>query len=246
MRVRGDKAPAKFSIEPQPNKPGFVLVRFFENVVPTEGGYEYDEFHLELFDTGQDDVEGNFNNLLDIAKILEEMRDPDINTLRMYLNSFIRGFSPGTLPDKESWHEAGTASRQGRDIGNLIFANMAVAGQIDNATVVEKFHIFPSWDEHWTGRAGSILIDNNVAFRALHNMETKSPLRPSEDTKGEYWERIGRPSDSSWTQPLCITEAYRATDMVMHKNKKWISDIDDNIYEPGIYGWSQTKKVKLQ
>ena len=36
MRVRGDLAPSNaFSLEEQPKKPGFVLVRFYGNVEPS-------------------------------------------------------------------------------------------------------------------------------------------------------------------------------------------------------------------
>ena len=57
MKVRGDNAPANaFSLEEQPDKPGYCLVRFYENVAPfseTQGeltisGFEYDEYYLEL------------------------------------------------------------------------------------------------------------------------------------------------------------------------------------------------------
>lgn len=57
MKVRGDNAPPNaFTIEEQPKKPGYVLVRFFEHVAPFEetkdgltiSGYEYDEYRLEL------------------------------------------------------------------------------------------------------------------------------------------------------------------------------------------------------
>ena len=57
MKVRGDNAPANaFSLEEQPDKPGYCLVRFYENVTPfsetqgelTVSGFEYDEYHLEL------------------------------------------------------------------------------------------------------------------------------------------------------------------------------------------------------
>ena len=55
MKVRGDNAPANaFSLEEQPDKPGYCLVRFYENVAPfsetqgelTVSGFEYDEYHL--------------------------------------------------------------------------------------------------------------------------------------------------------------------------------------------------------
>lgn len=82
MKVRGDLQPSNaFSMEEQPNKPGFYLVRFYENAVPFEetkdgltiSGWEYDEYHLELSDTGnlQDDILSNFDYLLSQAKLDE-------------------------------------------------------------------------------------------------------------------------------------------------------------------------------
>ena len=52
MRARGDSNPGSYSISQQPKKPGYVLVRFFENARQATGedasGWEYDEYHLEL------------------------------------------------------------------------------------------------------------------------------------------------------------------------------------------------------
>lgn len=82
MKVRGDNAPANaFSLEEQPDKPGFCLARFYENVAPfseTEGeltisGYEYDEYYLELpfYDGISDDILGNFDGYFAQAKLAE-------------------------------------------------------------------------------------------------------------------------------------------------------------------------------
>jgi len=69
-------------MEAQPQKPGFVLVRFYENVKPFEetrdgltiSGYEYDEYHLELADTGdlQGDILNLFEYYFEVAKQQEE------------------------------------------------------------------------------------------------------------------------------------------------------------------------------
>lgn len=82
MRVRGDNAPSNaFSLEEQPNKPGVALVRFYENAETFEekrdeltiSGWVYDEYHLELADTGSlsEDVLANFDTLLAQAKAAE-------------------------------------------------------------------------------------------------------------------------------------------------------------------------------
>ena len=82
MRVRGDNAPSNaFTLEEQPKKPGFFLVCFYENAQEfsetrdglTITGWEYDEYHLELADTGSlsEDVLANFDTLLAQAKAAE-------------------------------------------------------------------------------------------------------------------------------------------------------------------------------
>lgn len=82
MRVRGDLQPSgAFTVEEQPKKPGFCLVRFFENAQEfseetgglTVSGWEYDEYHLELADTGslEEDVLNNYDALLEQAKAAE-------------------------------------------------------------------------------------------------------------------------------------------------------------------------------
>lgn len=82
MKVRGDYAPSNaFSMEEQPNKPGYVLVRFYENAVPFEekpgeltvSGYEYDEYHLELvyYDNLAEDILSSFDSYFAQAKLAE-------------------------------------------------------------------------------------------------------------------------------------------------------------------------------
>ena len=82
MRVRGDLQPSNaFTVEEQPKKPGFCLVRFFENPQEfseeqgelTVSGWEYDEYHLEMADTGslEEDVLNNYDALLEQAKAAE-------------------------------------------------------------------------------------------------------------------------------------------------------------------------------
>ena len=86
MRVRGDNAPSNaFTLEEPPKKPGYVLVRFFENAqefTETQGdfaisGWEYDEYHLELKDTGglSEDILNSFEGYLAQAKLLEAETD---------------------------------------------------------------------------------------------------------------------------------------------------------------------------
>lgn len=42
-----------------------------------------------------------------------------------------------------------------------------------------------------------------------------------------------------WVQPLGATDAYNIGDIVIHNEKKWKSSIDNNVWEPGVYGWEE-------
>lgn len=44
---------------------------------------------------------------------------------------------------------------------------------------------------------------------------------------------------SEWKQPSGAHDAYKKGDKVSHNGHKWISDVDANTWEPGIYGWTQ-------
>lgn len=100
MRVRGSFSPSgAFSIEQQPNAPGMVLVRFYENATEytqeadsvmgreAETGWVYDEYTLELVETAtlESDIENQYEVYLQQAKLQEIMRqsyDPVQNRLQ--------------------------------------------------------------------------------------------------------------------------------------------------------------------
>ncbi len=42
-----------------------------------------------------------------------------------------------------------------------------------------------------------------------------------------------------WVQPTGAHDAYMKGAKVSRNSKHWISDVDNNIREPGVYGWSE-------
>ena len=86
MKVNASCAPNKnFRVEEIPDKPGFALARFFENVVENEKKiddktikeYNYDEYHLIMpyYDNIEKDVSANIENLMTQAKYEEEEKN---------------------------------------------------------------------------------------------------------------------------------------------------------------------------
>lgn len=43
-----------------------------------------------------------------------------------------------------------------------------------------------------------------------------------------------------WVQPTGATDAYNKGNRVKHAGKVWASLVDANVWEPGVYGWTET------
>lgn len=63
--------------------------------------------------------------------------------------------------------------------------------------------------------------------------------KPSETPA--IWKRVWLEEWPEWVQPLGSHDAYSKGDKVTHNGKKWVSDVDNNVWEPGVYGWSEPK-----
>lgn len=63
------------------------------------------------------------------------------------------------------------------------------------------------------------------------------------------WTQIGNPLEEfpDWVQPLGAHDAYSKGAKVSHNGEKWTSDVDGNVWEPGVYGWTKyTEPVEAQ
>lgn len=54
------------------------------------------------------------------------------------------------------------------------------------------------------------------------------------------WKKTSIDEWPEWIQPTGAHDAYSTGDKVSHNDKHWISDIDANIWEPGVYGWTES------
>ena len=59
------------------------------------------------------------------------------------------------------------------------------------------------------------------------------------DVTASLYKAIGFTDDgvSIWTQPLGATDAYMTGDVVSYEDQLWISTVDNNVWQPGVYGW---------
>lgn len=126
-----------------------------------------------------------------------------------------------------------------QSVAEIVFVQMAQTQQIDDHTIAEYPSMFPVWDENFTGKAGTIVQDEGNLYRSIHDVGAGQNTKPSQTPA--MWTRIGDPTEEwpEWIQPIGAHDAYSKDAKVSHNEKHWISDVDSNVWEPGVYGWSE-------
>lgn len=99
---------------------------------------------------------------------------------------------------------------------------------------------YPEWKYAETIKRGTRHSDKGRLYECLHDLNEGNNLnRPSETPS--IWKEVWTEPYPEWKQPLGAHDAYKKGDGVTHKGKKWTSDVDANVWEPGAYGWTEVK-----
>lgn len=103
------------------------------------------------------------------------------------------------------------------------------------------------WYDIWSSNSveyvvGDIRLYGNELYRCLTAHTSQTDWTP--DAAPSLWVKIADPSIEypDWVQPTGSTDAYASGAKVTHNNKKWTSDVDANVWEPGVYGWTEVTK----
>ncbi len=115
----------------------------------------------------------------------------------------------------------------------------AAAPSLDDKTASTAPEIFPRFAVGTAYQIGDRICMEGKLYRVIVEHTSQADWLP-EDTPALYAE-ISDPSVlyPAWLQPAGAHNAYKAGDLVSHGGKNWCSDIDANVYEPGVYGWSE-------
>lgn len=100
--------------------------------------------------------------------------------------------------------------------------------------------IFPAWSGEGTSyKVGDRVLYGGVLYKCLQAHTSQSTWTPTDAPS--LWTKVLIPTPGvipDWEQPSS-TNPYAKGDKVKHNGKVWISDIDGNVWEPGVYGWTK-------
>lgn len=107
----------------------------------------------------------------------------------------------------------------------------------------EKILEYPDYVEKWKSGvnydAGKRLAHNGTIYKVLQDHTSQDDWTP--DAASSLFAKVLIPDPDTipeWEQPDSMN-TYRKGDKVTHNGKIWVSDVDNNSWEPGVYGWSE-------
>ena len=99
--------------------------------------------------------------------------------------------------------------------------------------------LFDEWQTGTAYTTGDIRKRNSKLYRCLQNHTSQEDWAP--EAAVSLWVEIADPSIEwpDWVQPTGAHDAYAQGAKVTHNEKHWTSDVDSNVWEPGVYGWTE-------
>ena len=113
-------------------------------------------------------------------------------------------------------------------------------GDLTPEQMEQATSLFPFWDkESHEYKVDDLVQSVGLLWRCVQGHVSQASWEPS--VTPSLWTRTADPGDEwpEWIQPTGAHNAYAQGAKVSHNGKHWVSDIDANVYEPGVYGWTE-------
>ena len=99
--------------------------------------------------------------------------------------------------------------------------------------------LYPAWRSGVAYVTGQRVLHGGVLYKALQDHTSQDDWTP--DAAPSLFAKVLIPDAETipeWVQPDS-TNPYSKGDKVTHNGKTWTSDINNNVWEPGVYGWTE-------
>lgn len=117
-----------------------------------------------------------------------------------------------------------------------------VTVEMTDGQAMESAALFPLWEVGKSYLKDERLKYKDVLYKVLQPHTSQADWTP--DTAVSLYVKIADPSIEwpEWVQPLGAHDAYALGAKVSHNGKHWISNVDNNVWEPGVYGWDEAEE----
>ena len=116
--------------------------------------------------------------------------------------------------------------------------------QLDNITkdftdeqAVANKELYPDWKSGVELSVGEVVLYADELYRVIQAHTSQADWTP--DVAFPLFVKISVEEFPQWKQPTGAHDAYNTGDKVTYDDKHWQSEVDANIWQPGVYGWAE-------
>lgn len=112
-----------------------------------------------------------------------------------------------------------------------------LAKKADDETLIDNKDAFPYWNGNGVKyEAGFLVKDIGELYQVIQPHTSQLDWQPA--TTPALFKKVSLDEYPQWVQPTGAQDAYNKGDKVSDEGQRWISDIDGNVWKPGVFGWS--------
>ena len=115
-----------------------------------------------------------------------------------------------------------------------------MAESLDDEQAENNPSVFPKWEIGVEYKKDYKIRYNDVVYKVLQDHTSQEDWLPDEAVS--LYMRVHKQDPQEypeWVQPTGAQDAYNMGDKCSHNSKHWASNLDGNVWEPGVYGWSE-------
>lgn len=126
-----------------------------------------------------------------------------------------------------------------KELSIFIDAVKKVRDLVTDEQAIEVQPLYPMWKEGVAYVAGERVQYGEILYKVLMNHTSQADWTP--DVAPSLFAKVLISDPTvivAWEQPDS-TNPYMTGDKVSHNGKTWVSIVDNNVWEPGVYGWEE-------
>lgn len=118
----------------------------------------------------------------------------------------------------------------------------SLAKDMTDDKLIDNKALFP----YWNGNGVSYIKDNIVQhlgelYKVIQSHTSQLDWSP--DIVPSLFRKISLDEYPEWIQPTGAQDAYQEGDKCSHNDKHWLCEVDNNVWEPGVYGWIELRTL---
>lgn len=108
---------------------------------------------------------------------------------------------------------------------------------LDDETALKGVELFPIWAIDIDYAVDDRVQHGAILYKCIQAHTSQADWMP--DATPALWVVVTVEEWPEWVQPTGAQDAYAKDAKVTHNGERWISDVDSNVWEPGVYGWTK-------